>query len=515
MARTRLTVPILLVSVLFAAAVPPVAAATAKCLGETATHVGTNGKDTIRGTSGDDVITALGGADTVIGRGGNDIICLGGGKDTARSGGGADTVVGHGGDDTILLGGGADLVLGSGGDDEILGAAGDDYFFADAGNDIYLGGDGFDQFDANQIPVGMQIDLQAGTATGAGFDQLDRFELVYGTRLSDTITGSDALDIIVGLEGDDTIVGGANLDLILGSQGDDTLDGGADFDIVLFWYSATPVDVDLQTNSATGEGTDSLAGFESVAGSEFDDTLRGDQTGNYFFGEGGNDAIDGAAGFDISAYWFSEQPINANLATNTATGEGTDTFADIEGIAGSIAHGDTLVGGDSNDYLDGDGGNDTLTGGGGDDWFIGGLGNDIIDGGAGTFDLVQALNYAPVSINLATGTATGDGSDTLTGIESMYGTDFADILTGSDLANRIFGWAGDDTITGGAGDDLISAGDGTDSVDGGAGTDDCAATESPVACELSGDPTQWQAHPLVEEAAEAGVVREFARKIHF
>ena len=515
MARTRLTVPILLACLLFVAAIPSASAAKANCLGESATHVGTAGKDTIRGTAGDDVIAALGGADTVIGRGGNDIICLGGGKDTGKGGGGHDTIVGNGGNDTILLGAGDDLTLGGGGDDEILGAAGDDYFFPDAGNDITIGGDGFDQFDANQVPVPMQIDLQAGTTTGAGFDQIDRFELVYGTRLSDTIQGSDALDILLGLEGDDVIKGGANLDLILGSQGDDTLDGEADFDIVLYWYSATPVDVDMQTNSATGEGTDSLAGFESVAGSEFDDVLRGDQLGNYFFGEGGNDEIDGAGGFDISAYWFAEQAIQANLETNTATGEGTDTFADIEGVAGSISFGDTLVGGASNDYLDGDGGNDTLMGAGGDDWFIGGLGNDTIDGGAGTFDMVQALSIAPVTINLVTGTATGDGSDTLTGIESMYGTDFADVLTGNDLVNVIFGWAGNDTITAGAGDDLVSAGDGTDSVDGGAGTDDCAATESPIACEMAGDPTQWQAHPLVEEAAAAGVVREFARKIHF
>ena len=61
----------------------------------------------------------------------------------------------------------------------------------------------------------------------------------------------------------------------------------------------------------------------------------------------------------------------------------------------------------------------------------------------------------------------------------------------------------------------LAEGDGIDSVDAGAGTDDCASTESPVACEMSGDPTQWQAHPLVEEAAEAGVVREFAGRLKF
>ena len=515
MARHRLTVPILLGCLLLTASMPSASAAKPKCLGVEATHVGTKGKDTLRGTPGDDVFVGRGGADKIIGRGGNDLVCAGGGNDLVKGGAGDDSVVGQGGNDVIYLGAGADAVHAGAGNDVVYGADGDDYFFPSPGDDKISGGPGFDQFDANGAPGPMQIDLQAGTTSGMGNDQIDGFELVYGSQFGDTILGSDALDIILGLGGNDTITGGANLDLILGGDGNDTLDGGADFDILLYWYSASGVEVDLAAGTATGEGTDSITGFESVAGSEFDDVLNGDQLGNYFFGEGGNDTIDGRAGFDIVAYWFAEQPIQASLDTDTATGEGADTFSNVEGVAGSISFGDTLTGGDGNDYLDGDGGDDTLIGAGGDDWFIGGLGNDTIDGGPGNFDLVQALNIGPVSINLSTGSATGDGTDNLLGIEAMYGTDFADTLTGNDLANVIFGWGGNDTITGGDGDDQISAGDGFDSVDGGAGTDDCAHTETPISCELAGDPTQWQAHPLVDEAAEAGVVREFARRIKF
>lgn len=519
MARHRVALSILVGAMTLAASMPAALAATPKCFGETATLVGSNKSETLRGTAGPDVIVGQGGSDTILGRGGNDMICAGGGGDVVKGGGGDDYVLGQGGNDTIRLGAGADLVHGGAGTDNITGADGDDYFFPDDGNDSYIGGPGFDQLDANLVGGPMNVNLASGIVSGAGTDQVDHFELVYGSQYNDTMTGSDELDIFLGLQGDDTIDGGANLDLILGGgqpdvteTGNDLLDGGADFDIVLYWYSTGPVDADLAAGMGTGEGTDELNGFESVAGSEFDDVLRGDHQANYLFGEGGNDQMDGRAGFDVVAYWFAEQAIQANMGTDTATGEGNDAFSNVEGVAGTISFGDTLTGGDENDYLDGDGGNDTLLGGAGDDWFVGGLGDDTIDGGAGTYDLAQALNFAPVTVNLALGTATGDGSDDLTAVEAFSATDFADVLTGDELANVLFGWAGNDTITGAGGDDDISAGDGIDTVDAGAGTDDCVGAESPLSCETANDPV---IHPVAEGAAEAGAVREFSRRLKF
>jgi Ca2+-binding RTX toxin-like protein len=64
---------------------------TATCEGETATIVGTPGSDTnIVGTSGRDVIAALGGNDRIRALGGNDLVCGGADHDLIDGGTGAD-----------------------------------------------------------------------------------------------------------------------------------------------------------------------------------------------------------------------------------------------------------------------------------------------------------------------------------------------------------------------------------------------------------------------------------------
>jgi hypothetical protein len=69
------------------------------CHGHRATIVGTNGPDTLIGTSHRDVIAGLGGGDRVDAHGGGDIICGGGGNDALDGDGGTDTIVGGGGHD--------------------------------------------------------------------------------------------------------------------------------------------------------------------------------------------------------------------------------------------------------------------------------------------------------------------------------------------------------------------------------------------------------------------------------
>ncbi len=58
------------------------------------------------------------------------------------------------------------------------------------------------------------------------------------------------------------------------------------------------VTVNLDTGTANnyGGGTDSLAGFENVVGSFFNDTITGDAGDNAFHGLSGDDVIDGGAG---------------------------------------------------------------------------------------------------------------------------------------------------------------------------------------------------------------------------
>ena len=89
----------------------PCLVAAPLCSGRPATILGTNGKDTITGTSKNDVIVAFGGSDTVTGAAGQDRLCGGGGDDTLNGGPGDDRLDGEAGSDTCRAGGGRDVFL--------------------------------------------------------------------------------------------------------------------------------------------------------------------------------------------------------------------------------------------------------------------------------------------------------------------------------------------------------------------------------------------------------------------
>ena len=78
----------------------------------------------------------------------------------------------------------------------------------------------------------------------------------------------------------------------------------------------------------------------------------------------------------------------------------------------------------------------------------------------------------PVTANLETGTATGEGSDTFVdSFEGLIGSDFGDVLTGDGSANFIVGRSGNDTISGGGGADRLTGDAGDDTLVGGGGDD--------------------------------------------
>jgi Ca2+-binding RTX toxin-like protein len=59
---------------------------------------------------------------------------------------------------------------------------------------------------------------------------------------------------------------------------------------------------------------------------------------------------------------------------------------------------------------------------------------------------------------------TGEGNDTLIGIENLTGSAFGDVLKGTSGANVIIGGAGDDLLIGRGGFDRLDGGDGIDTV---------------------------------------------------
>ena len=205
---------------------------------------------------------------------------------------------------------------------------------------------------------------------------------VLGDGGADTIDGGDGDDALRGGTGNDLIRGGAGENELWGDAGNDTLDGSGGTGYAVYLDAPVGVSADLQAGTAAdGQGgIDTLIGLAGVAGSQFNDTLRGDAGNNEFAGLLGNDSIDGRGGFDTVYYDnfddTSSAGVSVDLSTGLVTGGwGNDTLVGIEAVVGTEL-GDTLIGSAGADALYGEYGDDRLTGGAGADTLQGGMGTD-------------------------------------------------------------------------------------------------------------------------------------------
>ena len=133
----------------------------------------------------------------------------------------------------------------------------------------------------------------------------------------------------------------------------------------------------------------------------------------------------------------------------------------ISWVSNELMGDNTIIGTDGNDELYGFSGDDTINGMGGDDWLYGGVGDDIIDGGAG-FDRIDFRESASsVVVDFSAGTAAGAaiGSDKISNIERVIGSNFDDTLIGSTTDDDVW-----ESFTGGLGDDIIDGAGGNDYV---------------------------------------------------
>lgn len=157
--------------------------------------------------------------------------------------------------------------------------------------------------------------------------------------------------------------------------------------------------------------------------------------------------------------------INGNGGSNNIIGTALADIIDAKGGNDFVDAGDgndVVYGGNGDDTLKGGNGADQLFGGADNDRLNGGAGNDALDGGTG-IDWAEFDGGSSVNVDLTAGTAFGQGTDTLTGIENVLGSSFND---------RIKGNAGNNHIMGGAGNDGIHATMGVDIYDGGLGARD-------------------------------------------
>lgn len=260
---------------------PTPAYAAPRCFGKAATIVGTAHRDKLNGTSGRDVIVGLGKGDRINGRGGRDLLC---------GGNGSDVLVGLAGDDALSGNGGDDTLAGGDGDDALDGGAGFDFaenYFKNAFIQPF-----------NPLAGPMNVNLATGTSTGNGTDTLKDIEGASGSLGNDVMTGNAEDNNIVALnEGFDVVDAGAGDDLVDGGDEADDLDGGAGTDVLANLDATAGMAVNLSV--PIDSHGDTLAGFENLIGTPFNDVLNGTDGPNEIEGADGDDNLSGQAGDDV------------------------------------------------------------------------------------------------------------------------------------------------------------------------------------------------------------------------
>jgi Ca2+-binding RTX toxin-like protein len=396
-------------------------------------------------------------------------------------------------------------IIGGAAADTLSGGSGGDYFLGGAGADVITGGTGSDTVDyTGSAAVTVNLALATAQVGGdAAGDRLIGIENAIGSAFGDVLIGTTAINLLDGSTGNDTLTGGA---------GADTLAGGLGVDTANYLTSTAAVSIDLTSTTAQVGGDamgDVLVGIEGVNGSNFNDTLVGNDKDNILSGNGGNDSlvggkgadtIDGGAGIDTLSYAASTGAVTVNLATNVNTGGDAQgdsiVIGTVENLIGSAlddsltgdGNSNSIQGGDGKDTLAaGSGGVDTVLGGAGDDSIQVGNGltaTDHIDGGAGADKLALSGNsYAAGLVFSATTVVNVEEIDLTVGND--YKLTLNNATNGSGLFVDGSGLGVGDTLNlnaaaettaalkaiGGADNDTIAAGGGADTLDGGLGND--------------------------------------------
>ncbi len=343
--------------------------------------IGSEGKDTLGGTVGDDWLDGAGGIDSIAGFAGND---------TLVGGSGTNTILGGPGDDLIIGGIHTEYLDGGSGNDTIIASTGWDTMWGGTGNDLYevsslnqvvieVANAGDDTVTSNSSWV-MRPNIEWLILLPAAGDRY-----AIGNTGNDRIVGNDGANLLIGQAGDDTIWGGggndrmqgrAGNDLIFGENGDDIVFGGDGNDIV---YGGAGRDV-----LAGDAGNDSLFGGDDAT----TDVLRGGAGDDWLDGGPGYDVMYGGLGNDTVVASQSNDGVieYANQGWDLVIARVTGSFTLPSYVEELVLDGATtgignelsnrITGTAAAEIMFGRAGNDTLTGGGGNDILYGEAGRD-------------------------------------------------------------------------------------------------------------------------------------------
>ncbi|MBU1213177.1 MAG: VCBS domain-containing protein [Alphaproteobacteria bacterium] len=488
---------------------PKVSADGSPLVGETIP--GTSGDDVLLGTLGDDLIQAGDGNDTVDGSFGDDVIEGGIGNDSLEGGFGSDQIDGGDGGDFLSGGAGNDTLMGGAGYNTLRGGIGDDIliggddgnnFSDNRGSDTFTGGAGSDYVYAG---FGRQEDTVTIDTKGGD-------DTVFFRTYNYTYSGAvDSPDIIMTGDGNDVIraqsfdftgisttpVGSFSVDA--GSGNDDvtasssnggtvTVTLGADADIfrVVPFANSTVIITDFSI-AEDRIGLDQLLDYLTQGNSSVDwdgaqnpfdsGHLRLVQDGADTLLEIDNGWIDEVAQTDIdyrpvvrlqNVIVTQVNPSNFEPALTPVIDPSLNIITGTPGddaLIGTSGN-DLIEGLDGADQIDGGAGDDILIGGTGQNRFVGGAGDDYIQGGSRAIATVDfdrarytdATDGIDVTVGATTTVTSRDGStgtDTLSFIDSVIGTDFADTYTvGTGVVTKFASNATE--FEGGGGDDIIT-----------------------------------------------------------
>ena len=443
--------------------------------------IGTDGDDTITGTSGSDLIATFNGADTVNAAAGNDKVLGGQGVDTFNGQDGNDHLYGYAGNDVLTGGAGDDKVLGGLGNDTINGGAGDDDLRGESGNDTITSGAGSDTITGGLGDDTINID-GAGTKTadgGAGSDILDidysgisnlgNFDI---STSSDTIVLTDSSSNTISFRLFETLIVGdytyTHVQTDRGIEPDQEKAYWNATEKALYAYGGASLPSDIWKTGETNDVLPSLTANMNVAvtgsaGAEtfnlnVDRTGAGAYTGNWTIDlKGGNDALNSAKLKDADSIDMGAGDDNVSVmltGTNGTPALGSANITKLDGGAGTdtlsfeesspatdttlslttanATNFENLSGGNNAETLNGDNNANTLKGNGGADTLNGNGGNDIL---------------------VASG-------NTLAGADTNYSTN-----------DNLYGGSGNDTLNGNAGDNILDGGTGADTIYSGGGSD--------------------------------------------
>ncbi len=405
-------------------------------------------------------------------------------------------------------------VTGSPANDHITGNGANNVIIGNGGIDVLNGGGG-----GSDLFILVSTQAAGTTITGAGTT-----DTIQGANIANTwtISGSNAGSVNgIAFTGIANLTGGSSTDTfkftsagsitgkVDGGGGTNTLnysgDGGIAATVNLVSDTATRTGGFANIQSLVGSsstadqligpnsnntwtltganagtvGSFSFSAVENLTGGTANDTFKfaagGSVTGK-INGGGGTNTLDYSGDGGAAA--------TVNLATSTATRTGG--FASIQSLVGSSSTADKLIGPNTTNTwsitaVNGGtvgsfsfSGIENLTGGSGLDIFVFSAGKSVsgkIDGGGGGNDWLDYAAYTtPVTVNLATGTATGVGGG-IANIRDVRGGQGGNTLTGDAQGNILIGGAGPNTIVGGSGRSILIGGKGKDTVTGNSGGD--------------------------------------------